>query len=770
MFFTPFKTLHAPESADGAKKDLAAKPDRSEAGRLAGGLWEVLFEIGFLLWLVIVLQDWLLSSVTPYPYAASLGNTVGVVVGFAVFLKVRNFSLWQEAVVLGGVIVLLTAICGAGVEVVPSVAVLVTAWTTALLISGRPHQAKWRRIWHLAGAVLAASVLLQHAARQESLWHGIFAWLTTIGISSAVMASQLYDTSAIDARTSRFVRIVVTASVTATMALLSWHALWPSRSPSSTLTSANWMGSGLGTFSYPLFWPGVETLKMTLIHEHGLGTVYVVVFLFGLATVAAAWACLQSRLWIADRSRLTLSAASLGSLSGMLMGAQLGAPFMTVDTSAGTWALSLTLASIGLAVSPPRATQLRAAPAANANAQRGRRLYGSCALFATACMAIVGAAWWYQSTLYRAIEPYARDAGHSASALRLAGIAQPMQDATIAFEDYRFYEHGGLDWPALHRALRANLRAGQVRQGGSTITQQLAKTLFLSGERTAGRKLQEAALAWQMERMMTKAHILELYLNSIDYGMRQRGIAAAAHFYFHKTPARLSLAESAVLVGLVPDPAQRKLSPQRLAKGRAVALSRIEFRWPDRYSAQEIQRAGAIPITRLVYPFKTPYDRGAGEEIPAVWHGVSFFYAPNTRSPNAGDVPMPISFAAPRLKASLSAFVREARIKYGLSGIDHIGIFNDRFKRGSDSVSSAHAFGQAIDIAGFRFQNTSSIKVADHADARVLERLIALHRLLLKYFDVVIDWRTDPRRHSDHFHAEVKGPRHLSGTATIAKP
>ncbi|MDJ0942560.1 MAG: PBP1A family penicillin-binding protein [Kiloniellales bacterium] len=133
--------------------------------------------------------------------------------------------------------------------------------------------------------------------------------------------------------------------------------------------------------------------------------------------------------------------------------------------------------------------------------------------------------------------------------------------AVVAIEDRRFYDHGGVDLRGLLRAALINLRAGEIRQGGSTITQQLAKLIFLSPERTLERKIQELMLALWMERRLDKDRILALYLNRVYFGAGAYGADAAARRYFGKAAKALSLAEAAMLAGLVKAPSQ--LAPTR---------------------------------------------------------------------------------------------------------------------------------------------------------------------------------------------------------------
>ena len=129
-----------------------------------------------------------------------------------------------------------------------------------------------------------------------------------------------------------------------------------------------------------------------------------------------------------------------------------------------------------------------------------------------------------------------------------------VQQAFIAAEDRRFYEHNGIDTWGVARALVTNLKEGAVREGASTITQQLARTVFLSQDRTITRKLKEAALAMKLERQLSKQQILEQYLNYVYLGSSAYGVADAAWVYFSKQPDQLTVAEAALIAGLPPAP------------------------------------------------------------------------------------------------------------------------------------------------------------------------------------------------------------------------
>jgi penicillin-binding protein 1A len=148
----------------------------------------------------------------------------------------------------------------------------------------------------------------------------------------------------------------------------------------------------------------------------------------------------------------------------------------------------------------------------------------------------------------------------------------PMTPAAfIAIEDRRFRTHWGIDPRAIGRAMVANARAGGVRQGGSTLTQQLAKTSFLSSDRSMKRKAQEVIIAFWLEGWLTKDEILSRYLSSVYFGDGVYGLRAASRHYFGREPERLTLAQSAMLAGMVQ-------APSRLAPTRNLALAQKRSR------------------------------------------------------------------------------------------------------------------------------------------------------------------------------------------------
>lgn len=137
--------------------------------------------------------------------------------------------------------------------------------------------------------------------------------------------------------------------------------------------------------------------------------------------------------------------------------------------------------------------------------------------------------------------------------------------AFVAIEDRRFYRHWGIDPRAIGRAMVANMQAGGVRQGGSTLTQQLAKTSFLSSDRSLRRKAQEVIIAFWLEGWLTKDEILSRYLSSVYFGDGVYGLRSAARHYFNRSPENLTLAQSAMLAGLVQAPS--RLTPTKNLAG-----------------------------------------------------------------------------------------------------------------------------------------------------------------------------------------------------------
>ena len=143
-------------------------------------------------------------------------------------------------------------------------------------------------------------------------------------------------------------------------------------------------------------------------------------------------------------------------------------------------------------------------------------------------------------------------------------ISAHLKRAVVVAEDARFLEHDGFDWEAIQKAMAKNERQGKVVAGASTITQQLAKNLFLSGERSWLRKAEEAAITWMMERILSKRRILELYLNVAEWGEGVFGAEAAARYHFGVSAAVLGPEQAAWLAAILPSP--RRYEPGRITR------------------------------------------------------------------------------------------------------------------------------------------------------------------------------------------------------------
>ncbi|QZY53689.1 transglycosylase domain-containing protein [Crassaminicella profunda] len=157
-------------------------------------------------------------------------------------------------------------------------------------------------------------------------------------------------------------------------------------------------------------------------------------------------------------------------------------------------------------------------------------------------------------------------------------IPKDLKNAIVAVEDRRFYKHDGFDMIGIGRAFWVNIKEGSIKEGGSTITQQLAKNLFLSGEKTYTRKLKELILAIKLENRYSKEEILEMYLNVIYYGAGAYGIQNASKIYYDKDVWALSLEECAMLAGLVQAPSayNPKKHFKRAKKRQEIVLMVME--------------------------------------------------------------------------------------------------------------------------------------------------------------------------------------------------
>jgi penicillin-binding protein 1A len=203
------------------------------------------------------------------------------------------------------------------------------------------------------------------------------------------------------------------------------------------------------------------------------------------------------------------------------------------------------------------------------------------------------------------LDRYGSEIGHRGiridNSVRLEQLPDHLIKAALSTEDRRFYEHFGLDFVGLVRALAVNARASGVVQGGSTITQQLAKNLFLSNERSIDRKIKEAFLAIWLEQRLSKEDILKLYLDRAYMGAGMFGVGAAAEHYFGKSVKDVTLAEAAMLAGLFKAPtrfAPHINLPAARARASDVLSNMVEARFITAGQADSARRNPATPVNR----------------------------------------------------------------------------------------------------------------------------------------------------------------------------
>ena len=156
-------------------------------------------------------------------------------------------------------------------------------------------------------------------------------------------------------------------------------------------------------------------------------------------------------------------------------------------------------------------------------------------------------------------------------------ISPHLKRALIAAEDSHFLEHEGFDWEAIEKAYEKNLKKGKIVAGGSTISQQLAKNLFLSSKRSPGRKLQEALITVMLEGVLSKRRIFEIYLNVIEWGNGVFGAEAAARHYYKTSAAGINSWQAARLAAMVPNPRfyDKRRSTPFLERKTAMILARM---------------------------------------------------------------------------------------------------------------------------------------------------------------------------------------------------
>jgi penicillin-binding protein 1A len=192
---------------------------------------------------------------------------------------------------------------------------------------------------------------------------------------------------------------------------------------------------------------------------------------------------------------------------------------------------------------------------------------------------------------------YSRLAGANRVRVALNEVSPFFVDALLAREDTRFFEHGGIDWRGIARALFRDIMSASTKEGASSITQQLARNSLPLGGRTLSRKILEAMVALRIEKDFTKQQILELYINRIYFGAGCYGVQTASLAYFGKDAAKLNLSEAAILAGLIRSP--NRFSPLRNPEGAAIQRDTVLDRLVElkKISAAQAQEAKATKVT-----------------------------------------------------------------------------------------------------------------------------------------------------------------------------
>ena len=202
-------------------------------------------------------------------------------------------------------------------------------------------------------------------------------------------------------------------------------------------------------------------------------------------------------------------------------------------------------------------------------------------------------------------------------------IPSALKKAVVASEDANFYSHEGVDYEAIREAIRTDLRKGRFVRGGSTITQQLAKNLFLTREKTLIRKVKELVLARRMDDALSKSRILELYLNAAELGPMVYGIGHAADYYFGKNPSGLTVRECAFLASMLPGPKvynpYRKMDLvmkrsdrilRRMVAARMISQEEYDAAWAETPNlagiARKVEKTLETPLPEEKPPEETP--------------------------------------------------------------------------------------------------------------------------------------------------------------------
>lgn len=223
-------------------------------------------------------------------------------------------------------------------------------------------------------------------------------------------------------------------------------------------------------------------------------------------------------------------------------------------------------------------------------------------------------------------QPFARRGAYKEAPVVIAALPQHVPAAFLSIEDRRFYSHIGVDFRGIARAMRANSRAGRTVEGGSTITQQLAKNAFLEPERSLRRKAQEAVIAVYLELRLSKDEILARYLSSIYFGDGVYGLGAAARHYFGKAPEALSIGEAAMLAGMVKAPVNLNPVDHPKAAGARARLVLEAMVATNAITRQQADTSGKVVVrtTRADLPVGGYFADWISPQVKSAFDGPGY--------------------------------------------------------------------------------------------------------------------------------------------------
>lgn len=527
----------------------------------------------YLLWMTSFMKDWLFSGAMPYPEINYLQNSLSLIAGYLIKMRVRDIEQRM-------VIILTLSICAALISQTSEPLILIAVIITAFSLTGSSTA--------ITKFVVLLVVIIGFLFLASLTPHRVlpFVLATTVTLISALWAKQ----------TNRMRGGLPIPIIVLGVAALVAYRLYPANSNFSLIGA----GLGQGTSSVP---------GQLLLQELGA--------ICSLATLLMVWIAISlagfTLMRVSEGPKVMLAASCLGGIVGLFTLNTHQPVFLTMETWSGTLTLAL-LVSCGILAQIPLYETI--SPECLQRNKLKIRVCLRTMIVITGCAVLI--TMWLTITAIqkvRTLKGAAEPAGWKTGWTPISMISTPMLNATVAMEDGSFYRNDGIDWEAVHRALRVDMRAMQIRQGGSTITQQLARNLFLTQRKTFTRKYEEMIIALVMARMLPKQRVLELYLNSNNYHMGNFGITTAARNYYHIVPSKLTLAQSALLVGIVPLPLNLPAPPHRdgiprypsvalMQQGKHTALMRIAYFYPAAYSQQQLNRADELPVMTLIYPWK----------------------------------------------------------------------------------------------------------------------------------------------------------------------